>query len=121
MFRNPDIGGVRVAHYFHFSFCVLNRFFTLRPVSWMQNIAIDSWLLLRFSSVSLFIKHQIGNILLYDFVLLVLNVTFSNISAISWGPVLEVRKAGGSGEPPTMGKQLDKFITSGCESSAPFL
>jgi hypothetical protein len=47
----------------------------------------------------------------------VFNATFSNISAISWRPVLVVEKAG---VPPTMGKQLVNFITCGCESSAPF-
>ena len=46
---------------------------------------------------------------------------FSNISAISWRPVLVVKEAGVPGrEPPTMGKQLVNFITCGCESSAPF-
>jgi len=50
------------------------------------------------------------------------NVIFSNISAISWRPVLVVEEAGITGrEPPTMGKQLVNFITCGCESSAPFL
>ena len=43
------------------------------------------------------------------------NATFSNISAISWRPVLVVEEGG---EPPTMGKQLVNFITCGCESSA---
>jgi hypothetical protein len=47
----------------------------------------------------------------------VINATFSNISAISWRPVLVVEEAG---EPPTMGKQLVSFITCGCESSASF-
>ena len=49
---------------------------------------------------------------------LVFNATFSNISAISWWPVLVVEEAGR--EPPTMGKQLVNFITCGCKSSAPF-
>jgi len=58
--------------------------------------------------------------------------TFSNISAISWRPVLVVEKfqqyfsyimatsfSGGRSqstrrEPPTMGKQLVNFITCGC-------
>jgi hypothetical protein len=53
--------------------------------------------------------------------ILVLNATFNNISAISWHPVLVVEKAGVPGEPPTMGKQLENFITSGCVSSAPLL
>jgi hypothetical protein len=35
------------------------------------------------------------------------NATFSNISAISWRPVLVVEEAG---EPPTMGKQLALFF-----------
>ena len=43
--------------------------------------------------------------------------TFSNISAISWRPVLVVEEAG---EPPTMGKQLVNFITCGCESNELF-
>jgi len=52
----------------------------------------------------------------------VLNATFSNISAISWRPVLVVEEAGVSRrKPPTMGKQLVNFITCGCESSAPFI
>ena len=46
------------------------------------------------------------------------NATFSNISAISWRPVLVVEEAG---EPPTMGKQLVNFITWVYESGAPFL
>jgi hypothetical protein len=51
------------------------------------------------------------------------NATFSNISAVSWRPVLVVEEA----EYPErttdhgMGKQLVNFITCGCESSAPFL
>jgi hypothetical protein len=49
------------------------------------------------------------------------NATFSNISAISWRPVLVVEEAGSTRrEPPTMGKQLVNFITCDCESSAPF-
>jgi len=52
---------------------------------------------------------------------LVFNATFSNISAISWRPVLVVEEAGSTRrEPPTLGKQLVNFITCGCESSAPF-
>jgi hypothetical protein len=46
-----------------------------------------------------------------------LNATFSNISAISWRPVLVVEE---TGEPPAMCKQLVNFITFGCESSASF-
>ena len=54
-----------------------------------------------------------------DWWFFVFYATFSNISAISWWPVL----CGGRSrrEPPTMGKQLINFITCGCESSAPFL
>ena len=49
------------------------------------------------------------------------NATFNNISAISWRPVLVVEEAAVPGKkPPTMGKQLESFITCGCESSAPF-
>jgi hypothetical protein len=48
------------------------------------------------------------------------NATFSNISAISWRPVLVVEEARVPGEnSPTMGKQLVIFITCGCASSAP--
>jgi hypothetical protein len=48
----------------------------------------------------------------------VFNAIFSNISAISWQPVLVVEEAGvPRREPPTMGKQLVNFITCGCESS----
>jgi len=51
----------------------------------------------------------------------VFNPTFSNISAISWQPVLVVEEAGSTRrEPPTMGKQQVNFITCGCKSSAPF-
>jgi hypothetical protein len=50
------------------------------------------------------------------------NVTFNNISAISWRPVLVVEEAGSNRrEPPTTGNQLVNFITWGCESSATFL
>ena len=52
---------------------------------------------------------------------IVFNATFSNISAISWRPVLVVEEAGvPGGATTTMGKQLVSFITCGCESSAPF-
>jgi hypothetical protein len=46
------------------------------------------------------------------------NATFSNLSAISWRPVLVVEEA--RREPLTIGKQLVNFITCGCYSSAPF-
>ena len=36
--------------------------------------------------------------LIFDLVLIVLNATFSNISAISWRPVLVVEEAGARGE-----------------------
>jgi hypothetical protein len=49
---------------------------------------------------------------------LVFNATFSNISALSWRPVLKPEYPE---RPPTMGKQLVNFITCGCESSVPFL
>ena len=54
-----------------------------------------------------------------DLIFFVLNATFSNISAISWPPVLvveEVVSEWATGH----GKQLVNFITCGCESSAPF-
>jgi hypothetical protein len=48
------------------------------------------------------------------YLFIVLNATFSNISAISWRPVFS---GGGSRstrrKPPTMGKQLVSFITCG--------
>jgi hypothetical protein len=43
----------------------------------------------------------------------------SNISAISWRPVLVVEEAGVPGENHRR-KQLVNFITCGCESSTPF-
>jgi hypothetical protein len=49
---------------------------------------------------------------------IVLNVTFSNILAISRGPVLVVEEVG---VPLSMGKQLVSLITCGCVSIAPFL
>jgi hypothetical protein len=55
--------------------------------------------------------------LIFDW-FLVFYATFSNISAISWQPVLVMKE---SREPPILGKQLVKFITWGGESSAPFL
>ena len=56
-----------------------------------------------------------------DFGFLVFNATFSNISPISWRPVLVVEEAGVPGENhQTMGKQLVNFVICGCESSAPF-
>jgi hypothetical protein len=58
----------------------------------------------------------------HDVLFLVFNATFSNISAISWWPVLVVGRGRSTRrEPPTMGKQLVNFITCGCESSVPFL
>jgi len=47
---------------------------------------------------------------------LVFNATFSNISAISWRPVLVVEEAGVPGENHRL---WANFIS--CESSAPFL
>jgi len=40
----------------------------------------------------------------------VFKATFSNISVMSWLPILVVEEAG---EPPTMGKQLVNFIHCG--------
>jgi protein gp37 len=54
----------------------------------------------------------------FEFEFLVFNATFSNISAISWRPVLVVEEAGENHRP--WRKQLVNFITCGCESSAPF-
>jgi hypothetical protein len=54
----------------------------------------------------------ISDLIRFDF-----NATFSNISAISWQPILVVEEAR---VPSTMGKQLVNFITCGCESSALF-
>jgi hypothetical protein len=55
-------------------------------------------------------------------VLVLVIVTFSNISAISWRPAVVVEELSRSTrrEPPVMGKQLLNFITCGCESIAPF-
>jgi len=45
----------------------------------------------------------------------VFNGTFSNISAISWQPVLVVEEVGVTRrEPPTLGKSLTNFITECC-------
>ena len=68
MFRKPDLMEFVLLIFFIFLFVCLFAFyfFTLRPVSWMPNVAIDSCLLLRFCSVSLFIKHEVRSILLYD-------------------------------------------------------
>jgi hypothetical protein len=38
------------------------------------------------------------------------NATFSNISAVSWRPVLVVEEARVPGQPPTIGKQVVNFI-----------
>ena len=51
---------------------------------------------------------------------LVFNATFRNISAISWRPVLVVEEAGVPGENHRPWARV-RFITCGCESSAPFL
>ena len=57
----------------------------------------------------------------FDFDFWCFIATFSNISAISWRPVLEVEEAGIPGkEPPTICKQLVNVIICGCESSALF-
>jgi hypothetical protein len=66
---------------------------------------------------------NIAGMILFIFLSLVFNATFSNISAISWRPVLAVEEARvpREREPPTMGKQLLSFITCGCELSASFL
>ena len=50
---------------------------------------------------------------------IVLRATFSNISALSWQPVLVMEEADLPGE-NHMGKQLINFITCGSESSAPY-
>jgi hypothetical protein len=46
----------------------------------------------------------------------VFNATFSNISAISWRPVLVVEEAG----PPTMGKQLVNLSFAAASPAHPF-
>jgi hypothetical protein len=52
----------------------------------------------------------------------VFNATFSNISAISWQPVLRGgRSRSTQKELPTMGKQLVNIITCGCKANAAFL
>jgi hypothetical protein len=53
--------------------------------------------------------------MIFYFLFLLFNATFSNISDISWQPVLVVEEAG----VPTMGKQLVNFITC-VELSAPY-
>jgi hypothetical protein len=53
-----------------------------------------------------------------EFKFLLFNATFSNISAISWRPVLVVEEAGVPGE--NHRPWANNFITCGCESSAPF-
>ena len=58
----------------------------------------------------------------HNFIFWSFNATFSNISAISWQPVLVVEEAGVPGENHRpWASTLVKFITCGCESSAPFL
>jgi len=54
---------------------------------------------------------------LYDLIwFIVFNATFSNISAISWRPVLVVEEdLSTRREPLTMGKQLVNLITCDCE------
>ena len=53
--------------------------------------------------------------------LIVFNATFSNISAISWQPVLVVEEAGGPAENHRpRASNWKNFITCGCESSALF-
>ena len=49
---------------------------------------------------------------------MVFNATFSNISAISWRPVLVVEEAGVPGE--NNRPWASNWYTCGCESSAPF-
>ena len=50
--------------------------------------------------------------------MLVFNATFSNISAIAWRSVLIVEEAGVRGE--NNRPWTSNFITSNCESSAPY-
>jgi hypothetical protein len=54
------------------------------------------------------------------FDLIVFNATFSNISTMSWWPVLMVEEAGVPERTTDHGQTTGKFITWGCESSAPF-
>ena len=59
-----------------------------------------------------------GDVTIFCFYCWCFNTTFSNISDISWRPVLLVEETGVHGEKsPTMGRRLDNFITCGCESS----
>jgi hypothetical protein len=62
------------------------------------------------------VKWVSTNVPVYIYFLRCFNATFRHISALSCQPVLMVEEAG----VPTMGKQLIKFITCGCESSASF-
>ena len=50
---------------------------------------------------------KVFSLISLDWWILFFNATFSNISAISWWPVLVVE------EPPTIGKELVNFITCG--------
>jgi len=54
---------------------------------------------------------------------IVFNATSSNISAISWQPVLVMEESGvpGENQQPWATKLLINCITFGCESSTPFL
>ena len=54
------------------------------------------------------------------FILFVLNATFSNISAISWRPVLVVEEAEYPERTTDHGQATDKLYHLRCESSAPF-
>jgi hypothetical protein len=56
--------------------------------------------------------------LIYLFI--VFNATFSNMSAISWRPVLVVEEAGVPERTTNHGQATDKLITCCCELSAAF-
>ena len=63
------------------------------------------------------LSHNVVDLALIGWLILVFNATFRNIMATSFsgGRSRSTRR-----ESPTMGKQLVNFITCGCELSAPF-
>jgi hypothetical protein len=120
--ENLIVDGVRVAHLFHFCLFVY-LLFTFPSSSCVVDAQCCHWLLITSTVLWRFFiyKTRSRKYSLAWFRFLVPNATFSNISAISWQPVLVVEKDGVPEEPPTMGKQLENFITSGYESSASVL
>ena len=106
--------------YFYFSVCVFICFTFFHSSSCLGRPMSPSTPDYVYGSLAFLYKTCSLKYPLVWFWILVFNATFSNISAISWWPVLVVEEAGVPREPPTMGKQLIILITSGCESGAPF-